>query len=243
MRIHKCKQCGVEYETDKPWSYFCPACALQAKQDSVVRHRTCRQCGATFSGGPRAWYCPNCRAQRQKAADQKHKKCGTNRPLGSTDYCVRCGKAYIVNSGRQMYCPDCSKEAVQEKVRPHKRWYNAANSDKFHAHRKEMLRGVKVCAVCGKPIISDTPTVTCSPECATEQNRRVQGLADYKRGRRASPPGDKRYDSGLQKSGIVGVTARRNGRWQAAYKGHYIGIFDTIDAAAAAIEDYKNTKR
>lgn len=138
-----------------------------------------------------------------------------------------------------MYCPDCAKIAVAEKTRPHKREYNAANSEEFHAHRKEMFRGVKVCVICGKPILSDNPAVTCSPECAAEQRRRVQGLADYKRGRRASPPGNGCYDSGLPKSGIVGVTARRNGKWQAAYKGHYIGLFNTVEAAAKAIDDYK----
>lgn len=239
MRKHRCKRCGAEYDTDKPWSYYCPTCAAQAKRDTVVRQRVCRQCGAVFPGGPRAWYCPSCRRERQTAANLRHKQSGTNRPLGSTDCCERCGNPYTVNSSRQKYCPDCAMEAVAEKTRPHKRAYNAERSDQFHARRRELQRGAKVCVICGRPILADTATVTCSPGCAAERRRLSQETADYKRGRRISPPGSGPSDNGLPKSGVTGVTARRNGRWQAVYKGHYIGIYDTIDAAAAAIEDYK----
>ena len=34
--------------------------------------RTCRQCGRTFWGGPRAWYCPECRKERQAAQQQAY---------------------------------------------------------------------------------------------------------------------------------------------------------------------------
>ena len=62
--------------------------------------------------------------------------------------------------------------------------------------------------------------------------------ADIRRGKRKSPVGVK-YDSGLPKSGIAGITARRNGKWQVAYKGNYIGVFEDIPAATAALEKYK----
>lgn len=241
MRRHKCKRCGAEYDTDKRWSYCCPDCAAQIKRDSVVRQRVCRQCGAEFPGGPRAWYCPSCREERAKEANIRHKRSGANRPLGSTDYCTRCGSAYTVTGSRQKYCPACAREAVAEKVRPHKRAYNATRAEETRAHRQALKQGAKVCAICGKPILAATPTVTCSAECAAIRKRINQETADYKRGRRTSPPGSGPYDSGLPKSGVTGVTARRNGRWQAAYKGHYIGIYDTIDAAAKAIEDYKSS--
>lgn len=46
--------------------------------------------------------------------------------------------------------------------------------------------------------------------------------------------------SELPKSGITGVTARKNGSWQACYKTHYIGVYATVEEAAAAIEEYKS---
>lgn len=187
MRTHQCKRCGAAYETDKSWSYFCPACALQAKRDTVVRQRICRQCGASFFGGPRASYCPSCRAERTKAVDKQRKKDGTKRPLGSEDICIRCGKPYIVTSGRQMYCPDCAEIAVREKTLPQKRAYAAANAEKQHSHRKAMLTGAKLCTVCGKPILTKTPTVTCSTECARVLSSYWQALADSKRHNRLPP--------------------------------------------------------
>ena len=64
--------------------------------------------------------------------------------------------------------------------------------------------------------------------------------ADIKRGRRTLPA-DERYESGLPKSGIVGITWRRNGKWSATYKKHYIGVYDTIDAAKESLEQYKKS--
>lgn len=44
----------------------CAEC-FAAERSTTIRPRTCRECGATFDGGPRAWYCPNCRAIRKKS--------------------------------------------------------------------------------------------------------------------------------------------------------------------------------
>ena len=96
----------------------------------------------------------------------------------------------------------------------------------------------KVCIVCGNVFDADTPTVTCSPSCAEKLRKQRQEEADIRRGKRKSPVGVK-YDSGLPKSGISGITARRNGKWQASYKGRYIGIYEDIQAASAAMEKYK----
>lgn len=238
MRLRNCKRCGKPYETDRPDTYLCPACSADYNKSATVRDRVCRICGVTFPGGPRAWYCPSCREERQREADKRHKKTGSARPIGSTDICKRCGKEYIVNSGRQIYCKDCADAAVKETVRNHKRIYNYKNREKLYAHKREMRANRKVCVVCGKVFDADTPTVTCSDACASALRRRWQEEADFKRGKRKTPPGAP-YESGLPKSGIVGVTARRNGKWQATYKGHYIGVFDTTEEALNAIERYK----
>lgn len=51
MRLRNCKRCGKPYETDRPDTYLCPACSVEAKRETVVRDRICRQCGVVFSGG------------------------------------------------------------------------------------------------------------------------------------------------------------------------------------------------
>ena len=98
----------------------------------VVKDRVCRQCGAIFQGGPRAWYCPDCRSGRQREQGRRYKAKGPDRPLGSTDTCMVCGKTYTVNSARQKYCPDCAYEAVRAADRPASRAWNQAHKDTYY---------------------------------------------------------------------------------------------------------------
>lgn len=73
--------------------------------------RTCRECGCTFQGGPRAWYCPSCRAERRQRQNREMKKRIKTRdyiPLGSIINCVGCGKIIIKTSGRLQRCPECA---------------------------------------------------------------------------------------------------------------------------------------
>lgn len=162
---------------------------------------------------------------------------GTARPIGSTDVCVRCGAEYVVNSARHRYCKSCAAEAVAETVRAQKRTYGAAHRDSDA--RKESRKTETVCIICGATFRATNAAVTCSPACAAKLKKLRQDEADIRRGRRKFPAGVA-YDSGLPKSGIVGVTARRNRKWTARYKGKYLGVFETIQAAAEAIEKYKS---
>ncbi|MBS6216644.1 MAG: hypothetical protein KH338_11100 [Oscillospiraceae bacterium] len=108
----------------------------------VVKPRVCRQCGSVFDGGPRAWYCPSCRRERGKEATRRYraKGCIADRPLGSTDKCIRCGKEYTVDSARQKYCPDCAYEAVRAVDRPASRAWNQANKETYYPSRNEKRR-------------------------------------------------------------------------------------------------------
>lgn len=105
----------------------------------VVKPRTCRQCGAVFDGGPRAWYCPACRKERARQSDARYrsKGCVADRPLGSTDKCVRCGSEYVVKSARQKYCPDCAYDAVREADRPASRAWNQQHKDTYYPQKNE----------------------------------------------------------------------------------------------------------
>lgn len=181
MRPKSCKRCGRPFEPASKYTYLCPECHAQAKASGVISKHTCRQCGVSFQGGPRAWYCPNCRQERRRARERGYQRNGSLRKLGSTDLCIRCGKEYIVVSGRQKYCPFCAGEAINETVRQHKRQYAAERSEQMAQYKKDMARNRHVCVVCGTVFDADVPTVTCSPACDAVRRREAQHKADVKR--------------------------------------------------------------
>lgn len=240
MRRRKCKVCGSEFQ-GKGEQRLCPDCRKKSKQASVVRPRQCIVCGCVFDGGPSAKYCPSCRAERKRKTDaesQRRKAAGNARKIGSTDICEVCGKEYVVCGGLQKYCPDCAAEAVRQKVLPRKRERAAEHIGENTARKREMRMYSAICAYCGRVYTSTGPSVTCSAECAREYKRIVMGTADYKRGRRKSPPSHERYSSGLPQSEIPGVTYHRcSGKWQVTHKGKYIGLFgDRLTAEAKKAE-------
>ena len=238
MRTRHCKRCGTQFQSDKPYTCLCTACRKNAKQDSVIRDRVCRQCGREFPGGPRAWYCPECREIRRKEADARRAKNGTNLPLGSIDHCEICGGEYIVNSARQRYCKACAAEAIRQNVNPHKAEYAMENIDRLKAQQKELRNDRTVCLICGKVFTASTATVTCSYACAAELRKLRQRESEYRTGRRKSDPSAYPIVSDNPKSGIPGVTWSR-GKWQATIKRKYIGVFNSVEDAARAIQKYK----
>lgn len=108
----------------------------QSSMDNM-RDRICRQCGATFKGGPRAWYCPACRIERHRETLRGFK---ANRPLGSTDICLICGNEYIVKAGRQKYCPDCAAEQLREADRKQGLEYYRKNKETINPARNKRRR-------------------------------------------------------------------------------------------------------
>lgn len=241
MRNRICKNCGKVFEapTGKE-SYLCEECVRKSKSNSVLRDRTCKICGASFMGYPRSFFCPECSAKRKKQQKKIYNQRKPSRPLGSVDTCEACGKPYIVNSGRQRYCPECAETKVKENIRAHKREYMAENSEKSKKLKAETRGKRYICPICGKEFEKHTPAATCSDECEKELRRRRQNRADIKRGKRKLPA-DQRYESGLPKSGVVGVTWNQTlGKWQATCRRKYIGVYETVEQAAKAIEEYKD---
>ena len=241
MRLKQCKKCGVSFASEKEGAYLCPVCAAEAKKDSVIQPRVCIDCGASFQGFPRSVRCPDCQKSVNDARHKEYKRNGPARKLGSTDRCQICGAEYVVESGMQRYCKACSADALKANTQAHKREYNriyygdAANV----AKKADNRRNNKVCVVCGNVFDDGRASVTCSPECARARKKYLQDKADIKRGRRKAPPGV-HYDSGLPKSGVVGVTYHSKlGKWQATIKGKYLGVYDTVEAAADALGKYK----
>lgn len=244
MRLKICKKCGkiIQSDKDHPDIYLCPECSLQAKRDSVYREHTCKTCGTKFMGYPRSMFCPKCSGKRKKERAKKYRQNGGKpmRPLGSVDHCEICGKEYVVNSGRQRFCPDCADLAIKGNVKELKKQYYSQNKEEIFAYKKEMRSNRNVCVICGKVFDTDVSSVTCSPKCAKELRKRWQSKTDLKRGKRKTPT-EKVVKKDIPHSGVVGVTWRSNGKWMAMYKKHYIGVYDTIEDASNAIDNYKKT--
>ena len=193
MRLKKCIKCGKLFSTVKEEKALCDDCIAAAKS-TTIRPRTCRECGVTFDGGPRAWYCPNCRAIRQKEAAKRYRQNGPSRLLGSIDHCIVCGKEYVVNAGTQHYCPDCAEEAYRTLDREASKKWNAEN--KFYERRTpQQRRGQKVCVICGKPVPPGTPCITCSDECDKLRIKWHQDQAQIRQGTRKSPTTVNRLDN------------------------------------------------
>ena len=130
-------------------------------------NKICRQCGASFKGGPRAYYCPICRVERTRDSWRKFAQKGrkADRPIGSMDKCVACGCDYVVNSARQKYCPNCAPEQVKAVDRVQGLDYYANNQDSINLYRTMTRYQDRACAVCGKMFKTKTKQLTCSPEC------------------------------------------------------------------------------
>lgn len=170
-----CQSCGRPFYGSGD-AHYCEECAAKIKSD-VLRDRICMDCGTSFIGGPRARRCPKCR----DLAKRNKKKKPTSRPLGSTDTCKRCGAGYTVMSGRQMYCPNCQKEALLEWQRNHKTGYN---QKKEVREKKQMIRKQQemICPYCLMKFRSETSSPYCSDYCRKEQAKYYQCEADIRRG-------------------------------------------------------------
>lgn len=175
-----CQSCRKKF-----WSpygyYYCPECARRKKSDAVIRIRVCQDCGVEFFGGPRARRCPACAYEAKKETNKQYKKNGAQRAIGSIDKCEKCGKDYVVASGRQKYCKECSREALLEWQRPRKREYNKATNQK--EKKKERRREAKkICAYCGREFSANTATTLCSDYCRKMQQQYRRCINDIKRG-------------------------------------------------------------
>lgn len=233
--LRRCKSCGKDYWVKSGDSYLCPECAENARKDGVHVNRVCAICGVTFLGYPRSKYCPACREEAKKLSYKRYKqqkKAGNIRQIGSTDICQNCGKPYIVTSGLQRYCPDCSQYVVAENIRAHKREYMARNREYFDALKKEYRTGRRVCVICGKTFNSPTSTTVCSADCAAEQMRRshVRSMVNQGRTKPVRILGPRGPVN--PQSGIPGIHYHpKTGKWELVVKKQYCGLYNTVTEA------------
>lgn len=105
--------------------------------------RTCRECGKTFQGGPRAWYCPECRAERKKIQSKEYKqrkKSGKTIPIGSLMKCEICGKEIVKSGGAQRFCPECAEKHLKEIDNQQSLEWKKANLEKVRESKRKISK-------------------------------------------------------------------------------------------------------
>lgn len=135
--------------------------------------RVCEECGREFFGHIRNKRCPECQEaqdRKNRAEYRERKRAGRVRAIGSTDYCVSCGKHYTVEGGLQKYCPDCKAEELRQNIRRNRRDYMAAQrqdpeKNEVIKARKRCFPANKICRQCGKPFSALGAAQFCSDAC------------------------------------------------------------------------------
>ena len=178
--LRKCLECGKAFYGNID-NLYCPECARKKKIESVVKIRVCKDCKTEFYGGPRASRCPECAKKAQQQTNRQFKKSGPKRPLGSTDFCQRCGKEYTVTGGRQKFCDECKREALLEWQRERKKKYNQKTKQNEKKKEQRALKK-KICKYCLKEYYDSKPTNCCCDYCRSKQKEINQCEADIKRG-------------------------------------------------------------
>ena len=142
-RICTCKcECGnvvqFDYKQLKHKVKKSCGCKKNKHNDGNLKERSCKTCGKTFEGGPRALYCPKCRAERKRENDRKSKQrvsAGKAVKIGEKMTCELCGKEIIRNSARQRFCEDCAKINLKNIDRKQSLEYYNKNKDKINKKR------------------------------------------------------------------------------------------------------------
>lgn len=185
MNDRVCKKCGKIFAPKSGSEIICPECREKRTKNSVYKTCTCAICGRQYRGTIRSKYCQECRLNVNRNRAAMAEKNGPKRHLGDTDYCVACGKPYIVVGGLQKYCPECKdRETKKAKDEEKRRW----NEEHPIADRQKKRTRERICAVCGKPYTLPGNRVTCSPECAEIRKKWTQLQINYRRGHSKTPP-------------------------------------------------------
>ena len=109
----------------------------------TILTRTCKECGKSFQGGPRAWYCPECREIRKKQQLKEYKyrkRSGNIVPLGSIIKCEICGKEIIKNGGLQRFCDECAAKHLKEVDNEQSLQWKKENPEKIKESKRKISK-------------------------------------------------------------------------------------------------------
>lgn len=183
-----CVICGKPLPARR-WRYCSESCLKEASRKlsresrpnkerpypQWITEHTCLDCGKVFVGGIKSKRCRDCQAERDRQSNLAHKqraKAGLTRKLGSAATCETCGAEYIVNSGRQRYCPACAEASTKQSISAHKKEWNyehhASTVEKreaYNAGKRRIKSVVHTCPVCGTQFDAPTGRKYCSDAC------------------------------------------------------------------------------
>lgn len=181
-------------------------------KDDLYREFVCMDCGKTIYGHISNKRCKDCQAAHNRLAvvqSLERRRLGTNRKLGSTDFCQNCGKPYIVSGPIQKYCKDCAESAIRENTLRAKREREKARAKdpEASARRHELQRedakhykNIAVCMYCGKEFArTKEHRFFCSDECKANSHAEAVRRASKKRYEK-----QKRQRTGMQTCIVCG---------------------------------------
>lgn len=182
--LRACMMCG------KPFfgaldHFYCPTCTEDRKINKPPLAKICKDCGSEFVGYSNERRCSRCvEAALQESYRKYWDNGGTQRPMGSIDKCVLCGKEYTVRSSSQKYCSDdCRRMANVPKQKEYKKIYY--RTSKRAAELKQRRKQVtNICVYCLQPYkkSSGSSTNVCSDYCRLEHQKIKQYESYVKRG-------------------------------------------------------------
>lgn len=182
--LRACLRCGSPFYGSKDF-FYCPSCTENRKINKPPLAKICKDCGAEFVGYSNERRCSRCvEAALQESYRKYWDNGGTQRPMGSIDKCVLCGKEYTVRSSSQKYCSDdCRRMANIPKQKEYKKIYY--RTSKRAAELKQRRKQVtNICVYCLQPYkkSSGSSTNVCSDYCRLEHQKIKQYESYVKRG-------------------------------------------------------------
>lgn len=101
--------CGIECAQEHKRRKAAGGRAVRQQKKGTLRELVCPDCGKAFTGHYKCKRCPECAAAAMARAGSRNNHVSLSaRRIGSTALCERCGRPYIIHSGAQRYCADCS---------------------------------------------------------------------------------------------------------------------------------------
>lgn len=162
--------------------------AKEARKDRLrpkpYRWITCPDCGKQVWRPIKSIRCQQCQAELNKRHDAEHKarkSAGRSRKIGDQYPCEACGKMYVLEGGKQRYCPDCRETQVRANIRRMNREWNRAvygteegKAKRAEARSLKAVPNLRACAQCGKPYETLTCGIYCSKECQAKGQQAYQ---------------------------------------------------------------------
>ena len=158
---------------------------------NLYRDKPCIDCGKVVRMHIKSKRCKDCQRKADAMHNAEHRRAkvaGRTRLIGSQSVCEACGKKYIVNGGKQRYCPDCAPDAVSKNIRReacarYARAYSTQEAkDQRSERRRRPWQGERVCKQCGASFSPQYPRQACCSEaCQIARTKSITRESDRKR--------------------------------------------------------------